>query len=45
MKARRERCVRQAEALSKLTRQLSMQEARTAAAAAAVSSFDDSCKF
>lgn len=42
VKARRERCVRQAEALSKLTRQLSMQEARTAAAAAAVSSFDDS---
>lgn len=42
VKARRERCQKQAAALSKLTRQLSMQEARTSAAS---SSFGDSCKF
>jgi hypothetical protein len=42
VKSRRERCQKQATALAKLTRQLSMQEARTAAVA---SSFGDSCKF
>lgn len=42
VKARREKCQRQAAALSKLTKQLSLQEARTAAVA---SSFGDSCKF
>jgi dynamin GTPase len=39
VKARREKCQKQAAALSKLTRQLSMQEARTSAAS---SSFGDS---
>jgi dynamin GTPase len=39
VKSRRERCQKQATALAKLTRQLSMQEARTAAVA---SSFGDS---
>lgn len=41
VKARRERCHKQAAALTKLTKQLSLQEARTAVA----SGFQDSCEF
>jgi len=41
VKARRERCHKQAAALTKLTKQLSLQEARTAVS----SGFQDSCEF
>lgn len=41
VKARRERCQKQAAALAKLTRQLSMHEARASMAAGG----SDSCKF